>query len=85
MTPSESADRSLYEAARRRKGVRLTADEVDSLVFQDNAVAMRISQTIGRLAGKEDGVDGIVFLGRMSPWETIIRKMRHKQLKENRS
>jgi len=70
----KTVEQRLYEAFRAGRGVRLTADEVDSLVRLDDAILSRMANAAAIEAGvDEPGAD----IGDCSlTWKEQIEKMK---------
>jgi len=71
---STSVEQRLFEAYTSGKGMRLTADDVDSLVH-DDAIGTRITNQAAIEAGvDEPGIDMVRFVRRGVTWKQFLNE-----------
>lgn len=67
-------EQRLYEAWINNRGVRLTKEEVDQLIY-DDAIATRISNTAARTAGMpEPGSDCVVHMASWKEFQKLFEE-----------
>ncbi len=72
--PSTSVEQRLFEAYTSNKGLRLTADDVDSLVH-DDAIGTRITNQAAIEAGvDEPGIDLVRFVRCGVTWKQFLNE-----------
>ena len=72
----KTLEQRLYEAYRKGRGLMLSADDVDSLVF-DDAIGTRISNEAAEQAGAEPpGADSVWPKGIAPTWRDFVSAFR---------
>lgn len=65
----------LYEAYRKKRGIRLSANELEELIELDDAIMCRISNEATTQAGNEEYGDNLLG-GVLVPWGQLVNSLR---------